>query len=348
MPGKKLRVLVVDDSAFMRKIIADIINSDPLLEVVGTAVDGIDALEKIAKLKPDVITLDVNMPRMDGLTTLKHIMERNPLPVVMLSNVTQEGAEITFKALKMGAIDYVPKPSGELSLDIHKIKTEIIDKIKNAANAKITIHEHKTQTVSTVKRPQKFKQKIITIGASTGGPPAIEDILLQLPANVPPILIVQHMPVGFTKLFAQRLNSLTNFTVKEAEEGDAIVPGQALIAPGGHHMIVTKEGKIHLDDGPPLHSVKPAVDPMMETAAEVYKAETIGIILTGMGRDGALGMKRIKKFGGTTIAQDESTCTVFGMPKAAIEEGCVDKVLPLSRIPQEIIRECKAVDNASD
>ncbi len=348
MPGKKLRVLVVDDSAFMRKIIADIINSDPLLEVVGTAVDGIDALEKIAKLKPDVITLDVNMPRMDGLTTLKHIMERNPLPVVMLSSVTQEGAEITFKALKMGAIDYVPKPSGELSLDIHKIKTEIIDKIKNAANAKITIHEHKTQTVSTVKRPQKFKQKIITIGASTGGPPAIEDILLQLPANVPPILIVQHMPVGFTKLFAQRLNSLTNFTVKEAEEGDAIVPGQALIAPGGHHMIVTKEGKIHLDDGPPLHSVKPAVDPMMETAAEVYKAETIGIILTGMGRDGALGMKRIKKFGGTTIAQDESTCTVFGMPKAAIEEGCVDKVLPLSRIPQEIIRECKAVDNASD
>lgn len=335
-----MRVLVVDDSAFMRKVIADIINSDPLLEVVGTAVDGIDALGKISKLKPDVITLDVNMPRMDGLTTLKHIMERNPLPVIMLSNATQEGAEITFKALEMGAIDYIPKPSGELSLDIHKVKNELITKIKTAATAKITVHKRKFHPI--VRRPQKFGTKVIAIGASTGGPPAIEEILSQLPENVPPILIVQHMPPGFTKLFARRLNSFTKFAVKEAEEGDTIVPGQAFIAPGGYHMTVTKDGKIHLDEGPPIHGVKPAVDPMMETVADIYKSETIGVILTGMGRDGAIGMKKIKQYGGVTIAQDEGTSTVFGMPKAAIDEGCVDKILPLFQIPIELIRYCQA------
>ncbi|MEM3731133.1 MAG: chemotaxis response regulator protein-glutamate methylesterase [Candidatus Bathyarchaeia archaeon] len=334
-----LRVLVVDDSVFMRKVISEIISSDPQLNVVGTAADGIDALEKIATLKPDVVTLDVNMPRMDGLTTLKHIMEQNPIPVVMLSSATQEGAAITFKALELGAVDYIPKPSGELSLDIGKIRDEIITKIKTAAQAKIASRIKGTRHL--IQFREKPREKIITIGASTGGPPAIEEILEQLPKDVPPILIVQHMPVGFTKPFANRLDSLTQFSVKEAEEGDKIIPGQALVAPAGFHMIVTKDKRIHLDLRPPIHGVRPAVDPMMETTAQVYKSQAIGVLLTGMGRDGALGMKAIKNYGGVTIAQNEESCTVFGMPKAAIEEGCVDKVLHISQIAEEIIRQCQ-------
>jgi two-component system chemotaxis response regulator CheB len=322
----------------MRKILTNMINSDPKLTVVGTAFDGINALEKISQLHPDVITLDVNMPRMDGLTTLKQIMKECPLPVIMVSAATQEGAETTFQALNIGAVDYIPKPSGQISLDIEKVRNELVYKIKTAAQAKIITRKHITP--SRIQTKQKLKEKVITIGASTGGPPALEEILTQLPKNIPPTLIVQHMPVGFTKLFARRLNGLCNFSVKEAEEGDTVKQGQALIAPGGYHMIVKRNGRIQLDSGPPEHSVKPAVDPMMRTIAKVYQSETIGVILTGMGRDGASGMRAIKEIGGRTIAQNEATCTVFGMPKAAIEEGCIDKILPLSKIPEQIMKWC--------
>jgi len=334
-----LRVLVVDDSAFMRKMITDMINSDSQLTVVGTAFDGLDALKKIPKLQPDVVTLDVNMPRVDGLTTLKYIMKRHPLPVIMLSSATQKGAKITFKALKYGAVDYVPKPSGPISLDIEKIKNDLIAKIKTVARAKIAIHKPTTGPPIQIK--QKLKDKIIVIGASTGGPPALEEIVSKFPKNIPPILIVQHMPPAFTKPFAKRLDELCSFTVKEAEEGDSIGPGRALLAPGGYHMIVTKRGRIHLDTGSPVHGLRPAVDPLMKTVADIYQSATIGVILTGMGRDGASGMKAIKEHGGVTIVQDEATCAVFGMPKAAIEEGCVDRILPLSQIPQEIVRWCQ-------
>jgi two-component system chemotaxis response regulator CheB len=333
-----MKVLVVDDSAFMRKIISDMINSDPQLNVVGTARDGVDALKKIPQIHPDVITLDVNMPRMDGLTTLKQIMKERPLPVIMVSAATQEGAETTFQALNLGAVDYIPKPSGQISLDVNKIKNELVAKIKTAMKAKIITHKHIPR--SRIKTKQKLKEKVITIGASTGGPPALEKILTQLPRNIPPTLIVQHMPSGFTSSFAKRLDELCNFYVKEAEKGDIIKQGQALIAPGGYHMTVTTEGRIQLDTGPPEHSVRPAVDPLMRTAAEVYGSETIGVILTGMGRDGSSGLKAIKENGGRTIAQNEATCTVFGMPKAAIDDGNVDKVLPLSKIPKQIMQWC--------
>ncbi|MGD2066664.1 MAG: chemotaxis response regulator protein-glutamate methylesterase [Candidatus Bathyarchaeota archaeon] len=334
-----LRVLVVDDSAFMRKIVTKMIDSDPQLTVVGTAFDGLNALKKIPQLNPDVITMDVNMPRMDGLKTLKEIMKQNPIPVIMLSATTQEGAEITFRALKLGAVDYVQKPSGQISLDIETVRNELVDKIKTAAHANLVSHE-RAASYSPVTTKQAFTNKIITIGASTGGPPAVEEILRQLPKNTPPILIVQHMPIGFTQLFAKRLNKLCSFEVKEAENGDTIKQGLALIAPGGYHMTVTGDGRVQLNEGPAEHGVRPAVDPMMRTTAEVYESETIGVVLTGMGRDGASGMRRIKENGGKTIAQDKATSTVFGMPKIAIEEGNVDKILPLSKIPEQLMQWC--------
>lgn len=333
-----MKVLVVDDSAFMRKIISSMIDSDPQLTVVGTAFDGVNALKKISKLEPDVITLDVNMPRMDGLATLKELMKTNPMPVVMLSATTQEGAETTFKALRLGAVEYIAKPSGDISLDIGKVRDELVEKIKTAAQARIVTHED--ATYSPVQIKHEIKEKVIAIGASTGGPPALEEILVNLPKNTPPILIVQHMPAGFTSSFAKRLNRLCSFDVKEATEGDSIRQGLALIAPGGQHMMVTETGRIRLGDGPSEHRVRPAVDPMMRTMAEVYKSETIGVILTGMGRDGSSGLKAIKEKGGRTIAQNEETCTVFGMPRAAIEDGNVDRILPLSRIPQQIMQWC--------
>ncbi|MCW4015389.1 MAG: chemotaxis response regulator protein-glutamate methylesterase [Candidatus Bathyarchaeota archaeon] len=333
-----LRVLVVDDSSFMRKIITKMIDSDPQLTVVGTAFDGVNALERIEQLEPDVITLDVNMPRMDGLTTLKEVMKKNPIPVIMLSATTQEGAEITFRALKLGAVDYIQKPSGQISLDIETVRNELVNKIKTAAKANIVTHED--ATYAQLKTKQQITEKIITIGASTGGPPAIEEILVHLPENTPPILIVQHMPVGFTSLFAKRLDRLCSFEVKEAQDGDEIKQGRAIIAQGGYHMTVTGDGRVQLNSGPTKHGVKPAVDPMMKTIANVYQSQTIGVILTGMGRDGASGMKAIKEKGGKTIAQNEQTCTVYGMPKAAAETINIDKILPLSKIPQQLMKWC--------
>jgi two-component system chemotaxis response regulator CheB len=322
----------------MRKVLTKMIDSDPDLTVVGTAFDGVNALKKIGQLSPDVITLDVNMPRMDGLKTLQKIMKKNPIPVIMVSATTKEGAETTFTALKLGAVDYIQKPSGQISLNIETVRTELIDKIKTASNANIVTHDEVEPSFVNINKD--FEEKIIAIGASTGGPPALEEILTHLPENIPPILIVQHMPVGFTELFAQRLNRLCSFEVKEAESGDKIRKGLALIAPGGYHMTISRNGRVKLVDGPTEHGVKPAVDPMMRTLAKYFPSETIGVILTGMGRDGASGMRAIKDNGGRTIAQDKETSTVFGMPKIAIEEGTVDKVLPLSKIPEMLMRWC--------
>jgi two-component system chemotaxis response regulator CheB len=332
-------VLIVDDSAFMRKVIADMLSCDPELNVVGTAVDGVDALEKVSRLYPDVVTLDVTMPRMDGLTALRHIMEQHPIPIIMLSSATREGAETTLKALECGAVDYVLKPSGAISLDIHKVKDELVSKIKTAAKARLIRHDRATSL--SIQHFQVSQEKIILVGASTGGPPAIEDIFLNLPIDIPPILIVQHMPSGFTRSFAERLDRMCKFKVKEAQDEDPIVYGQALLAPGGFHMTIGQDRRVHLNASPPVHGVRPAVDPMMETAANVYGSKIIGVLLTGMGRDGALGMEAIKKNGGTTIAQDEATCTIFGMPRAAIERRAVDKVLPLCSISEELILESR-------
>jgi len=334
---KQIKVLVVEDSIFMRTVISDIINSDPQLQVVGTAKDGEEALSKLDTLQPDVITLDVEMPRMDGLSVLKQIMRRKPKPVIMLSALTKEGALYTLKALEYGAVDYITKPSGNMSLNLHTIKDEIISKIKMAASANLLKLKAKSINIE----PYELADNVVAIGASTGGPQALTYVLTSLPSNVPPILIVQHMPEGFTKSFAERLNELCKFKVKEAEEGDYVSEGLALIAPGGFHMRVSKTGRIKLDRTPPIHGVRPAVDPMMISVANFYESKAIGVILTGMGRDGAYGMKKIKEHGGITIAQDKKTSVVFGMPKAAIEEGCVDIVLPLHKIPIEIMRRCK-------
>jgi len=330
-----MNVLVVDDSAFVRKIISDMLNSDPELTVVGSARDGLEALKQIEKLHPDVITLDVTMPRMDGLTALKHIMNEQPLPVIIVSSFTREGAETTLKALELGAFDYVLKPSGAVFLDMHRIREDLIGKIKASKQARFL--KRSLPVAQSLKQTTELSEKVILIGASTGGPPAIEHILLSLPENIPPTLIVQHMPPSFTKFFAERLSIICKFKVKEAEENDPITRNRALIAPGGYHMTVETDEKVHLNQNPPLHGVRPAVDCMMETAANVYSSKTLGVLLTGMGQDGAQGMKAIKKAGGFTIAQDEKTSTIFGMPKAAIELNCIDKVLPLPEIAQEIM-----------
>ncbi len=331
-----IRVLVVDDSAFMRKMVTQILNSCDDIEVIGTAKDGEDGIKKVEELKPDVVTLDVEMPKVDGLTALAYIMNKFPLPVVMLSALTGEGTKATVKALSYGAVDYIQKPSGTISLDIDKIKDEIINKVKLAATAKVRKLELRERPKPGIDFCLE-NEKVVVIGASTGGPQALVEVLSNLPRNIPAsILLVQHMPKQFTKSFAERLNSLSEIEVKEAENGDEIIEGRALLAPGDYHMLVNSS-KVILDDGPKINSVRPAVDPTMISAAQSYGKNVVGVILTGMGNDGAYGIKIIKEKGGITIAQDESTSVVFGMPKAAIATGCVDKVLPLHEIANEII-----------
>ena len=336
-----IRVLIVDDSAFMRQVVSDIINNDPNLEVIDTASNGLIAIDKVVKLQPDVILLDVEMPKMDGLSALSHIMKTNPTPVVMLSNLTQKGTYTTIKALEIGAIDFIPKPSGSLSLDIDTISAQIVEKVKLAAKVNIK----RTRAGKTLPFPMvemKKSTKVVVIGASTGGPQTLLQLLKRLPRNVPPIFIVQHMPAEFTKSLASRLDSMCIFDVKEAEEGDGIRPGMAFLAPGGHHMTVKRlrlynKEIIQLNKNPPVNSIRPSVDVTMQSVVEVYGANTIGVLLTGMGHDGAKGMCSIKKSGGKTIAQNEETCVIFGMPKSAIEKNCVNKVAPVSSIPEEIM-----------
>lgn len=334
----QIKLLIVDDSLFMQKILVDLVQSDSQIKVVGTARNGEEALSKIENLHPDIVTMDIEMPRMDGLAAVQKIMEANPVPIVMVSALTQRDAELTLKGLEYGAIDYVHKPSGSLSLDIDIVKDELISKIKiasfsNANRVKTIVHD-------TLNTNIKNHDKIISLTASTGGPPAITAILRGLPADVPPILIVQHMPKGITRFFAQRLSDVCKFKVKEAEEGDKIQGGLALIAPGGFHMIVTKGKRIALTTEPPVNFVRPSGDVTMISSAEAYGSKNIGIILTGIGVDGAKGIKAIKKKGGFTIAQDEKTSVVYGMPKSAFETGCIDKVASLDLISKEIICAC--------
>jgi len=334
----QIKLLIVDDSLFMQKILVDLVQSDPQIKVVGTARNGEEALLKIENLHPDIITMDIEMPKMDGLVAVQQIMAANPVPIVMVSALTQRDAELTLKGLEYGAIDYVHKPSGSLSLDIDIVKDELISKIKiasfsNVNRVKSLVHEPLMGNI-------KNHNKIISLTASTGGPPAITEILKGLPADVPPMLIVQHMPKGITRFFARRLSEVCKFRVKEAEEGDKIQGGLALIAPGGFHMMVTKEKKIALTTEPPVNFVRPSGDVTMISSAEAYGSKNIGVILTGIGVDGAKGIKAIKEKGGFTIAQDEKTSVVYGMPKTAFETGCIDKVASLDSISKEIICAC--------
>jgi len=322
----------------MQKILTDILQSDYQVSVIGTARNGEEALKKIAMLHPDVVTMDIEMPKMDGLTAVQKIMESNPVPIIMISALTQKETQFALKALEYGAIDYVAKPSGAISLNMDAIKNELIAKIKEVASANIAPAKPKGHE-NLLSFPKNC-EKIISIIASTGGPPAIAHILKSLPADTPPVLIVQHMPKGITKFFAQGLNNSCQIQVKEAEDGDQIQRGFALIAPGGFHMVVNREKRISLNINPPVNYVRPSGDVLMISAAEVYDSKNVGVVLTGMGSDGAQGIKAIKNKGGTTIAQDEKTSVVFGMPRIAFQTGCVDIVASLEQIPKEIMKAC--------
>ncbi|KXG75769.1 protein-glutamate methylesterase/protein-glutamine glutaminase [Thermotalea metallivorans] len=346
---KKLNVLVVDDSAFMRKVIADIIQLDDDLKVIGTAKNGQEAIEKIKELSPDVVTMDVEMPVMDGITALKTIMEEMPLPVLMLSSLTKEGADATVKALELGAVDFITKPSSIFKMNTEEIKAQLHEKLKMASKANMkSKHVLKPQNIATINKNAFAQEKntnvkyIVAIGTSTGGPRALQSVIPYLPKNIPAsILIVQHMPPGFTKSLAERLNNLSEIEVKEAEDGSILLPGHAYIAPGDYHMKIIRSSnvfKIKLTKDSPVSGHRPSVDYMMNSLAQLELSNVIGVIMTGMGSDGAEGMKNIKLQKGITIGQNEETCVVYGMPKSAVSLGCVDILVPLEDIAESIIK----------
>lgn len=342
---EKTTVLVADDSALMRKMISDMINSQPDMEVVDTAKNGEIAVQKVRDLKPDIITLDVEMPVKNGIEALKEIKQISFTEVIMLSSLTTENSSTTIEALKLGAFDFITKPSSTISLDIDKVSEDLFEKIRYAKS-----HKKKVQNVlpkdEIVLKPNTshilkgFNKKIdaILIGASTGGPKVLFDIITKFPNNLNvPVLVVQHMPAGFTKAFAERLDKNSQINVVEASEGDFIKPNVVYLAPGGFHMTVSN-GRIKLDTTPSIHGVRPAVDKLFISASEYYTGGLIACICTGMGKDGADGVKTVKQCGGYIIAQDELSSTVYGMPKAAFETGCVDLVLPDYKIADELIR----------
>lgn len=343
---KKIKVLVVDDSALMRKMVGDIISGTPGLELAGTANDGLECLAQVRKLKPDVVTLDIEMPNMDGLQALARLMSESPVAVLILSAHAVEGAEATLLALELGAVDFITKPSGSISLDIEKVQQQLVEKVFMAAGVdlnKLKNHRHKiTDPPAVHALPPARGQKIVAIGSSTGGTRALAEIIPKLPGNLNAgLVLIQHMPVGFTKSLAERLSSRSRIMVREASDGDIVKPGLALLVPADYHLTVDNSGyKIQLNQDPQRFGVRPSVDVTMESLAANAKVPLVGVILTGMGHDGAKGMAAIKKQGGHTIAEDRSTCVVFGMPKSAIETGMVDLVLPLEQIPQAIISSC--------
>ncbi|MFY9924833.1 MAG: chemotaxis response regulator protein-glutamate methylesterase [Opitutaceae bacterium] len=342
-PIPKVRVLVVDDSAVVRRAIVDALSSDPEIEVVGTACDPYVARDKILELNPDVLTLDVEMPRMDGLTFLRTLQAHRPIPVVIISAVTQAGSQNALEALALGAVDVMAKPSSSWSLG--GLRDQLPQRVKGAARARPWRPIPPARQYNIADAPDgpvrgADPRQLILIGASTGGTEAIKSVLTALPGNLPGICIVQHIPPVFSAAFANRLNSCCRFAVREARNGDIVQPGLALIAPGDYHMSVAFEGthyRVHLEQGPPLNFTRPAVDVLFNSAAPWAGPGTVSVILTGMGSDGAYGMQKLKLRGACTIAQDEATCVVYGMPQAAVKLGVVDHILPLERIPEAIL-----------
>lgn len=349
-----IRVLVVDDSAFMRKVISDILNADDNITVIDTAKNGEEALEKAKLYKPDVITLDVEMPVMDGLSCLKLLLKQEQIPVIMLSSITREGADATIQALEIGAFDFITKPTNIFSMSGEDKKSELIEKVKEAKNTKqkkiftyksfINKIQFNEKPKSEIKKSSTIK-KIVAIGTSTGGPKALQEVIPLIPGDIPAaFLVVQHMPPGFTRSLAARLNGMSEVTVKEAEDNEIVNAGYVYVAPGDYHMRVERYEleealKIRLTREPPLGGHRPAVNVMMESLSSTGLTNIIGIIMTGMGGDGGEGIRKLKdKNKAFIIAQDEKSCVVYGMPKVAVQTGAVDAVVPLKEITHEIVR----------
>jgi len=341
----KIKVLIVDDSALIRGVMKEIINSQPDMEVVGAAPDPLVARELIKQTNPDVLTLDVEMPKMDGLDFLEKLMRLRPMPVVMVSSLTEKGSDITMRALELGAVDFVTKPKMSIQSGMLEYTDLIAEKIRTAARAnikpRVKVQPHGDGTMlASVRNPFVSSEKLIIIGASTGGTEAIKDFLIQLPPDSPGILITQHMPEGFTRSFANRLDKLCRISVKEAEGGERVLPGHAYLAPGHSHLLLVRSGANYmtkLDQGPPVNRHRPSVDVLFNSAAANAGKNAVGVILTGMGRDGAAGMLEMKKAGAYNLAQDEASCVVFGMPKEAIAAGGTDEVAPLHELPKRVM-----------
>lgn len=353
---KKIKVLIVDDSAVVRQTMADILASDPHIEVMAPAADPFIAAERMREQVPDVITLDVEMPRMDGITFLKKIMSQHPIPVVMCSTLTESGSETAVKALEYGAVEIIQKPKLGTKQFLEESRVRICDAVKAASQArlrKITPRTGKeiapklSADVILEKPGSKAMiqttEKVVVVGASTGGTEALRVFLEALPSDAPPIVIVQHMPEGFTRAFAQRLDGICRITVKEAADNDTVMRGRALIAPGNRHTLLKRSGAryyVEIKDGPLVSRHRPSVDVLFRSAARYAGKNAVGVIMTGMGDDGASGMKEMRDAGAVTIAQDEATCVVFGMPNEAIKRGGADRVIPLDAIAREVLRLC--------
>ncbi len=351
---KHIKILIVDDSALVRKMLSEILSCDPEIEVVGVAQDPFIAREKIKELNPDVLTLDVEMPRMDGLTFLANLMRLRPMPVVMVSSLTEQGADVTLQALETGAVDFVTKPKIDLANQLGEYSEELIAKVKMAAGVNANLLATRASSLeaspklsadavlskASIKKHYRTTDRIIAIGASTGGTEAIKEVLVQMPPDSPGIVITQHIPEAFSAAFAKRMDSISAINVKEAEDNDQILPGHAFIAPGNAHLMVVKDGakyRCRLNDGPPVNRHRPSVDVLFRSVTQNAGPNAIGVILTGMGADGADGMLEMKKSGAQTIAQDEKTSVVWGMPGEAVKRGGVDTVLPLKKISARLV-----------
>jgi two-component system chemotaxis response regulator CheB len=359
--GRKIRVLVVDDSALVRRILTELLGSDSSIEVVGAASDAFMAREKIKQLAPDVLTLDVEMPKMDGVTFLRNLMRLRPMPVIMVSSLTEHGAEITLDALSVGAVDYLPKPKIDLAATLADYRDELVSKVKMAAQAKVRRYQgsaapalqvqpkYSADAVLAKAPPSQFRttDRIIAIGASTGGTEAIKDVLLGLPADTPGVVIAQHIPKSFSTAFAARMNRVCQMTVYEAEDGQQVLPGHAYIAPGDQHLLLIRDGARYvcrLDNGQPVNRHKPSVDVLFRSVAQQAGRNAIGVLLTGMGKDGALGLKEMREAGSQTIAQDEATSVVWGMPGEAVSIGAASEVLPLLSISARVLAIAQQMD----
>jgi len=358
----KTRVVVVDDSALVRSLLTEIINRQPDMECIGAASDPFAAREMIRNLNPDVITLDVEMPRMDGIDFLSKLMRLRPMPVVMVSTLTERGAEVTLKALELGAVDFVAKPKIGVADGLKQLADEITEKVRTASKARVA-KPHAPSVTSTVAgaalpaRPaapvsigRLSTEKLIFIGASTGGTEATKEVLMNLPPDSPAVVITQHMPPGFTKSYANRLDGLCKIRVKEAADGERILPGHAYIAPGGFHLSVERSGANYIarvSDGEPVNRHKPSVEVLFESAARVVGQNALGIMLTGMGADGAKAMRTMKDAGSYNVCQDEASCVVFGMPREAIAHGAANEVLPLVKIAGHVIERLRSTSGLS-